>query len=131
MKVAIIACQKMIEAGCPGKEACVSCFKAINEKSGAFERYSNVELVAFTSCGGCPGKRFGSRVKLLKNAVGAEAIHIANCTFLEPKCPYINFEEMSKCLMEELEIPIVFGTHTPVKNNSHNVVCTCGDKKEE
>ncbi|WP_456471703.1 CGGC domain-containing protein [Methanocaldococcus sp.] len=126
MKVAIIACQKMVEMGCPGKEACVSCFKAINEKSGAFERYKDVELVAFTTCGGCPGKRFTNRVKLLKNAVGAEAIHIANCTFLEPKCPYINFEEICKKLAEELEIPIVFGTHKLVKGIE--LVCTC-DKK--
>ncbi|ADG13378.1 Protein of unknown function CGGC region [Methanocaldococcus infernus ME] len=126
MKVAIIACEKMVLSGCPGKEACVSCFKAINEKSGAFERYKDVELVAFTTCGGCPGKRFTSRVKLLKNAVGAEAIHIANCTFLEPKCPYLNFEELSKKLMEELEIPIVFGTHKLIKGLE--LVCTC-DKK--
>ncbi|WP_456419476.1 CGGC domain-containing protein [Methanocaldococcus infernus] len=126
MKVAIIACEKMVLSGCPGKEACVSCFKAINEKSGAFERYKDVELVAFTTCGGCPGKRFTSRVKLLKDAVGAEAIHIANCTFLEPKCPYLNFEELSKKLMEELEIPIVFGTHKLIKGLE--LVCTC-DKK--
>ncbi|AEF96022.1 CGGC domain-containing protein [Methanotorris igneus] len=128
MKVAIIACQKMVEMGCPGKEACVSCFKAINEKSGAFERYKDVELVAFTTCGGCPGKRFPMRIKMLKNACNAEAIHIANCSLLEPKCPYINFEEIAKKLMEELEVPIVFGTHTLVKKGE--VVCTCGDKKE-
>ena len=128
MKVAIIACQKMVEMGCPGKEACVSCFKAINEKSGAFERYKDVELVAFTTCGGCPGKRFPMRIKLLKTAAGAEAIHIANCTFLQPECPYINFDEICKKLMEELEIPIVFGTHTLVKKGE--VVCTCGDDKK-
>jgi predicted metal-binding protein len=128
MKVAIIACQKMVEMGCPGKEACVSCFKAINEKSGAFERYKDVELVAFATCGGCPGKRFSMRIKMLKNACNAEAIHIANCSLLEPKCPYINFEEIAKKLMEELEVPIILGTHTLVKKGQ--VVCTCGDKEE-
>ena len=128
MKVAIIACQKMVEMGCPGKEACVSCFKAINEKSGTFERYKDVELVAFATCGGCPGRRFPIRVKLLKNASGAEAVHIANCTFLVPECPHINFEEVAEKLMKELEIPIVFGTHTSLKKG--NVVRTCGDKNE-
>ncbi len=127
MKIGIIACEKMIKMGCPGKEACVSCFKAINEKSGAFERYKDVELVAFTTCGGCPGKRFPMRLKLLKNACGAEAIHIANCTFLEPECPYIDFDSICGKVMKEIEIPIVFGTHSLVKKGA--VICTCDEKK--
>jgi len=129
MKVGIIACEKMVMAGCPGKEACVSCFKAINEKSGAFERYKDVELVAFTTCGGCPGKRFPSRIKLLKNVCNAEAVHIANCTLLEPKCPYIDIEKITEKLMRELEIPIVLGTHKAIKKDI--VVCTCGDEEKE
>ncbi|MBW9221400.1 CGGC domain-containing protein [Methanothermococcus sp. SCGC AD-155-M21] len=127
MKIGIIACEKMIKIGCPGKEACVSCFKAINEKSGAFERYKDVELVAFTNCGGCPGKRYPSRIKLLKNACNAEAIHIANCSLGEPKCPYIDFEGLSEKLMKELGIPIIFGTHNEIKRNV--LVCNCEDKE--
>ncbi|HID47452.1 MAG TPA: CGGC domain-containing protein [Methanococcaceae archaeon] len=128
MKVGIIACEKMVKMGCPGKEACVSCFKAINEKSGAFERYKDVELVAFTNCGGCPGKRFPSRIKMLKKVCNVEAIHIANCTFLEPKCPYIDFESICEKLMRELGIPIVFGTHTLIKKDI--LVCSCDENKE-
>lgn len=126
----IIACEKMVMMGCPGKEACVSCFKAINEKSGAFERYKDVELVAFTTCGGCPGKRFPSRIKLLKNTCDVETIHVANCTLLEPKCPYIDFENIIERLMRELEIPIVLGTHRAVKKDNNVVICTCGEEKE-
>ncbi|WP_423792829.1 CGGC domain-containing protein [Methanocaldococcus indicus] len=121
MKVAIIGCKKMMEMGCGGKEACVSCFKNVNEKKGAFERYKDVKLIAFTNCGGCPGVRFKTRLNVLKDVVGAEAIHIASCSF---NCPYLKFEEIAKEMMKELEIPIILGTHKIVKE-VEGFVCSC------
>ena len=38
----------------------------------------DIELVGFANCGGCPGKRAGSRARLLQ-ARGAEAVFMASC----------------------------------------------------
>ena len=53
MKLGIIRCQQT-EDFCPGN----GCFKAVEHKKGAFEGTGeDIELVGFTNCGGCPGKR--------------------------------------------------------------------------
>jgi len=74
MKLAIIRCMQT-EDYCPG----TSDFKAIREKTGAFEGVAeDIELIGFTSCGGCPGKKVILRVReLLKR--GADTIAFASC----------------------------------------------------
>ncbi len=69
MKVGIIRCMQT-EDYCPG----TADFVAIRNKSGAFEKLDgNPELIGFTNCGGCPGKRSLLKAKLLIDR-GAEAI---------------------------------------------------------
>ena len=74
MKLAIIRCMQT-EDFCPG----TSDFKAIQNKTGAFEGVEeNIELIGFTNCGGCPGKKVVLRVReLLKR--GADTIAFATC----------------------------------------------------
>ena len=53
MKVGIIRCMQT-EDYCPG----TADFVAIRNKSGAFAKLDgDAELIGFTNCGGCPGKR--------------------------------------------------------------------------
>lgn len=60
---------------CPG----TSDFIAIKNKSGAFAQLDGeLELVGFTNCGGCPGKRVLLKAKLLVER-GAEAIAFSSC----------------------------------------------------
>ena len=61
MKLGIIRCMQT-EDYCPG----TTDFKAIKNKIGAFTGEDNIELVGFTNCGGCPGKRAVLRARLLK-----------------------------------------------------------------
>jgi len=72
-KVGIIRCQQT-EDMCPGS----TCLKVAKEGKSAFEESGPVEIVAFVSCGGCPGKRAVARAKLMADR-GAEAIAIASC----------------------------------------------------
>ena len=74
MKLAIIRCMQT-EDYCPG----TSDFKAIQNKTGAFANVAeDIELIGFTSCGGCPGKKVPLRVReLLKR--GADTIAFASC----------------------------------------------------
>ena len=74
MKVGIIRCMQT-EDYCPG----TADFMAIRNKRGSFaDLDGELELIGFTNCGGCPGKRVLLKAKLLIDR-GAEAIAFASC----------------------------------------------------
>lgn len=61
MKVGIIRCMQT-EDYCPG----TTDFRAIREKTGVFSDVPEpIELVGFTNCGGCPGKKSVLRAREL------------------------------------------------------------------
>ena len=63
------------EAYCPG----TSDFKAIRKKSGAFaDVEGDINLIGFTSCGGCPGKKAALRARELVK-LGVDTIAFASC----------------------------------------------------
>jgi len=72
-KVGIIRCQQT-EDVCPG----TTDFKVASEGKLGFEKTGPVEIVGFTTCGGCPGKRAVFRAKIMVDR-GAEAIAFASC----------------------------------------------------
>ncbi len=87
MKVGIIRCMQT-EDYCPG----TTDFRAIREKTGAFAGVEeDIELVGFTNCGGCPGKRAFLRAKELVKR-GADTIAFASCirrgTPIGYPCPF-------------------------------------------
>ena len=74
MKVGIIRCAAT-EDYCPG----TADFRMLRERSGVFEGVEgDIELIGFTSCGGCPGKRVPLRVRELVKR-GADTIVFASC----------------------------------------------------
>lgn len=86
MKVGIIRCMQT-EDYCPG----TADFRAIREKTGAFEQAEEIEIVGFINCGGCPGKKGPLRVReFLKR--GADTIAFASCiqkgTPIGYACPF-------------------------------------------
>lgn len=73
---------------CPG----TTDFRAIREKTGAFAGVEeDIEIVGFTNCGGCPGKRAFLRAKELVKR-GADTIAFASCirrgTPIGYPCPF-------------------------------------------
>lgn len=73
---------------CPG----TTDFRAIREKTGVFANVEeDIELVGFTNCGGCPGKRAFLRAKELVKR-GADTIAFASCirkgTPIGYPCPF-------------------------------------------
>lgn len=74
MKVGIIRCMQT-EDYCPG----TTDFKAIRKKTGIFEGIEGeIELIGFTNCGGCPGKKVPLRIRELLRR-GADTIAFASC----------------------------------------------------
>jgi len=103
LRVGIVVCEANARRSCPG----TSCFLAVKGKVGEFSQYGKVELVGFTTCGGCPVPKYNlEKVELLLNR-GAEAIHFGNCV---RDCPHLdNMEKEVEQTYPDLKV--IVGTH--------------------
>jgi predicted metal-binding protein len=105
-KIGIIICGRYQSCG-GGK-----CFRALRERAGAFAAYPKdepVELVGFSTCGGCPGGNVEYvPEEMIKN--GAQVIHLATGLVVGyPPCPRIR--EFKEFIETRYGIPVVVGTH--------------------
>ena len=105
-KIGIIICDRY--KTCAGGK----CFKAMNNRDGAFDIYSkedDVELVGYTTCGGCPGGNIEYAPEEMKKN-GAEVIHLATGLVVGyPPCPYL--EDFQKFIPEKYGMKVIVGTH--------------------
>ena len=105
-KIGIIICDRY--KSCAGGK----CFRAMREREGAFDIYSKddvVELVGYTSCGGCPGGNIEYACEEMQKN-GAEVVHLATGFVVGyPPCPYIN--HFKNFIEERYGVKVVIGTH--------------------
>lgn len=105
VKVGIIICDRYKD--CAGGK----CFKAAMQKDGAFDIYkgSKVEIVGYTSCGGCPGGNIEHSPEEMKRN-GADVIHFATGMVVGyPPCPYIN--HFKNYIETKFGMKVIVGTH--------------------
>ncbi len=105
VKIGIIICDRY--KSCAGGK----CFRSIKERAGAFDIYKDkeVELVGYTTCGGCPGGNIEYAPEELKKN-GAEAIHFATGMVVGyPPCPYV--DHFKKFIETKYKLKVVVGTH--------------------
>lgn len=106
IKIGIIICDRYRD--CAGGK----CFRALQNREGAFEIYKkdeDVELVGYTSCGGCPGGNIEYTPEEMKKN-GTEVIHFATGFVVGyPPCPYIG--HFKKFIEEKYKLKVVIGTH--------------------
>ena len=103
--IAILYCKRIKDQSCI---ACAKCYKGMKEKNGEFARHEEIELVAMTDCGDCPGLTV-PRVKLLKEITTGldrhiDVIHLGTCVKLAmetAQCP-IDFDELKPILENNL-----------------------------
>lgn len=104
-KIGIIICDRYRR--CAGGK----CLRAMRNREGAFDIYQNseIELVGFTSCDGCPGGNMEyAGEEMVKN--GATAIHLATGLIVGyPPCPYI--DTFQAYLERRFPVKVVLGTH--------------------
>ncbi len=105
-KIGIIICDRY--KSCAGGK----CFRSLINRQGAFDIYSkdeDLELVGYTSCGGCPGGNIEYAPEEMKKN-GAEVIHLATGLIVGyPPCPYL--EQFKQFIPEKYGIKVVVGTH--------------------
>ena len=113
--VAILYCKRIQDHSCI---ACAKCYKAIKEKNGEFARHQEIELVAKSDCGDCPGLTC-PRVKLLNEITKnldrpIDVLHLGTCVKLAmetAECP-IDFDDLKTLLENKFGFEVVLGTHS-------------------
>jgi len=105
IKIGIIICDRY--RLCAGGK----CFRSLALREGAFDIYrgKEVELVGYTTCGGCPGGNVeGSLGEMKKN--GVQVVHLATGLVVGyPPCPWI--AQFSAFVREAGGLEVVVGTH--------------------
>jgi predicted metal-binding protein len=109
-KVGIIICHRY--QACAGGK----CLRSLRNREGAFARYHDeeVELVGYTTCGGCPGGNVEyAPGEMRKN--GAEIVHLATGLVVGyPPCPHL--EDLREFIPAKYGLEVVIGTH-PIPEN--------------
>lgn len=109
-KIGIIICNRWVT--CAGGK----CLRSLRNREGAFARYlgEEVELVGYTTCGGCPGGNVEyAPAEMKKN--GAGVIHLATGLVVGyPPCPHL--EHFCEFIPTQYGLEVVVGTH-PIPQN--------------
>ncbi len=108
-RVGIIRCQQT-EDICPGDTD----FRASKIGKLGFEETGPVDIIGFTSCGGCPGKKAIARAKMMVER-GAKIIFFASCISkgspIGFACPH--FDQMKDSIRKTL------GDDIQIKDYTH------------
>ncbi len=115
-KAVVVCCEKIRDRICMG---CARCFKALSLKAGKFSEFDEVEIVAWTSCGGCPGlvipKLNNLGLVLKQIEVDYDVVFIASCIVKAVKTGYckIDLDKLAKDIEKETGKKVVIGTKPP------------------
>ncbi len=114
-KIGIIICNRY--RMCAGGK----CLRSFHDREGAFSIYKKdgeLELVGYTTCGGCPGGNIEyAPEEMVKN--GVQVIHLATGLIVGyPPCPRITF--FRDFINEKYGIEVVIGTH-PIPQKYYKV----------
>jgi len=114
-RIAVLYCKRIKDHSCI---ACAKCYKGMAEKNAEFGRHDEIDLVAMTDCGDCPGNVV-PRVKLLNELTmnlgrNIEVLHLGTCMKLameHAECP-IDVDDLTPVLESKFGIKVVLGTHS-------------------
>jgi len=123
VRVGIIICHRY--QTCAGGK----CLRSLRARDGAFSPYQGreVELVGFTTCGGCPGGNVEYAPEEMKKN-GADVIHLATGLVVGyPPCPHI--DSFQTFIPQKYGIPVVIGTH-PIPQKYFLTHEACGTWKD-
>ncbi len=113
-RIAVLYCKRIKDHSCIG---CAKCYKGMKEKNGEYAQHDEIDLVAMTDCGDCPGLVV-PRVKLLSEVaknLGREidVLHLGTCmkgAMQNAQCP-IDFDALKPTLEKKFGCKVVLGTH--------------------
>jgi predicted metal-binding protein len=114
-RIAVLYCKRIKDHSCI---ACAKCYKGMKEKNGEFAQHDEIDLVAMTDCGDCPGLTV-PRVKLLSEVVKnldrkIDVLHLGTCVKMAmetAQCP-IDFDALKPTIEKKFGCKVVLGTHS-------------------
>jgi predicted metal-binding protein len=114
-RIAVLYCKRIKDHSCV---ACAKCYKGMKEKNGEFAQHDEIDLVAMTDCGDCPGLAV-PRVKLLSEVVKnldrkIDVLHLGTCVKMAmetAQCP-IDFDALKPTIEKKFGCKVVLGTHS-------------------
>jgi predicted metal-binding protein len=114
-RIAVLYCKRIKDHSCIG---CAKCYKGMKEKNGEFAQHDEIDLVAMTDCGDCPGLAV-PRVKLLSEVVKnldrkIDVLHLGTCVKMAmetAQCP-IDFDALKPTIEKKFGCKVVLGTHS-------------------
>lgn len=112
-KIGIIICDRY--RMCAGGK----CLRALKNREGAFSIYKDkeVDLVGFTTCGGCPGGNVEYAPEEMKKN-GVQVIHLATGLVVGyPPCPRITY--FRDFIKVRYDVELIIGTH-PIPQKYYN-----------
>ncbi|MBN2278956.1 MAG: CGGC domain-containing protein [Candidatus Marinimicrobia bacterium] len=104
-KIGIIICDRY--NSCAGGK----CFRSMHNREGAFSIYKNedIEIAAYTTCGGCPGGNIEYTIDEMKKN-GVTHVHFATGMIVGyPPCPYITY--FHDFIEKNWNVTVIYGTH--------------------
>jgi predicted metal-binding protein len=113
-KIGIVICDRY--RMCAGGK----CFRALKNREGAFDIYEDreVELVGYTTCGGCPGGNIEYAPEEMKKN-GADVVHFATGLIVGyPPCPYLSY--FRDFIETRYGMKVVMGTH-PIPQKYYDI----------
>lgn len=105
IKIGIIICNRY--RTCAGGK----CLRSLAQREGAFAGYRgrDVELVGYTTCGGCPGGNVEDAPAEMKRN-GASVVHLATGLIVGyPPCPHL--DHFCRMVPAKFQLQVVVGTH--------------------
>ena len=113
-RIAVLYCKRIKDHSCV---ACAKCYKGMKEKNGEYAQHDEIDLVAMTDCGDCPGLVV-PRVKLLSEVLKnlgreIEVLHFGTCmqgAMTTAQCP-IDFDALKPIIEKKFGCKVVLGTH--------------------
>ncbi len=124
IRIGIIICDRY--RNCAGGK----CLRALKNREGAFSRYADeqVELVGYTTCGGCPGGNVEyAPAEMKKN--GVQVIHLATGLAVGyPPCPWLDV--FCDLIRVKYQLEAILGTH-PIPQNYFLIHQQLGTWKNE
>jgi predicted metal-binding protein len=114
-RIGIVYCQRIQDFSCVG---CSKCYRAVSEKTFAFEGMEDdIQVVFKTSCGDCPGLVL-PRIDLQKVVLDSldtdfDAVYFGTCVQKATalmNCP-MNIDGIAAKIEEKFQVPVHVGTH--------------------
>ncbi|MBE3572445.1 MAG: CGGC domain-containing protein [Moorella humiferrea] len=109
LRVGIITCGDYWKKGCPGHQAHVLCFLAVEKKEGPLGSLPGAKIVSFEPCPGCPGD---ARLEIARRMIRRDKVDcfvFPTCMFLANHCP--TAKAAAKTIEKELGRPVLLGSY--------------------